>query len=508
MKSKSSLQLALLAFGVFSADFWNLRAARAADTYVPFEGEKSTWHDGFDRFDYAMDEESFAIAPFKRPEGEKFAVGNPAKGQRRCIVVVPKQAAPGNPWSWQGCYWDHEPQTEVELLRRGFHIAFITPDPGKQWDAFYAWLTEKHGLSKKPAFVGMSRGGVNEYDWTTANPDKVSCIYADNPAIRPEAFAKLGELVKNDVALLNVCGSADSLLQRNTLVIENRYQQLGGGMTVMIKDGHAHHPHSLKNPKPIADWIVEHLLPSPSARPEFANEKFIKTYYYSLESTNLWLKEEKTWANCRGPGFVECYDRYDEKTSSQWGVTGLAVIVPNSVAPGKPWAFRADAITRDAAVDQALLAHGFHIVIPPLTAQSGAVRTQWNSAYKVMTDHGFSKKPVMEGTGTAAGEAYAWAIENPDKVTCIVGRNPSLRSLMSKTQPLENLSPLAQAGVPLLHVCDRNDPWFNEQTKVVEQRYKELGGQITVIINENDGRYPLASAEQTRVVDFILGKKK
>ena len=55
--------------------------------------------------------------------------------------------------------------------------------------------------------------------------------------------------------------------------------------------------------------------------------------------------------------------------------------------------------------------------------------------------HGFSKKPVMEGTGTAAGEAYAWAIENPDKVACIVGRNPALRSLMSKTSPLENLAP-------------------------------------------------------------------
>ena len=132
-------------------------------------------------------------------------------------MVVPKVAAPGNPWSWQGCYWDHEPQTEVELLRRGFHIAFITPDPGKQWDAWYAFLTEKHGLSKKPAFIGMSRGGVNEYDWATANPDKVSCIYADNPAIRPEAFAKLGELARNDVPLLNICGSFDFLLERHTL---------------------------------------------------------------------------------------------------------------------------------------------------------------------------------------------------------------------------------------------------------------------------------------------------
>ena len=109
-------------------------------------------------------------------------------------MVVPKAPAPGKPWSWQGCYWDHEPQAEVELLRRGFHVAFVTPDPDKTWDAWYAYLTEKHGLSKKPAFIGMSKGGVNEYDWASVNPDKVSCIYADNPAIRPGAFDKLDDL--------------------------------------------------------------------------------------------------------------------------------------------------------------------------------------------------------------------------------------------------------------------------------------------------------------------------
>jgi hypothetical protein len=483
-------------------------AAAAASTYVPFDGEKTTWHDDFDRYDYIMDETSFAITPFKRPESEKFAVGNPPKGQRRCIVVAPKHAAAGSPWSWQACYWDHEPQTEVELLRRGFHIVFITPDPGKQWDAFYAWLTEKHGLSTKPAFVGMSKGGVNEYDWTTANPDKVSCIYADNPAIRPEAFAKLGELARNDVALLNICGSADFLLQRHSLPIEDRYQQLGGRITVMIKDGVAHHPHSLRNPRFIADWIEQHSMPGPGTRPDFANEKFVKSYYYSLESTNLWLKEERTYANCRGPGFVECYDRFDEKTSSQWGLAGISVIVPKSVAPGRPWVFRADAITRDAVIDQALLAHGFHIVIAPLTAQSGAVLKEWNNAYQLMLDHSFSKKPVLEGTGTAAGEAYAWAIENPDKVACIVSRNPALRSLMSKTSPLENLDPLAKAGVPLLHLCDNTDPWFNEQTKIVEQRYRGLGGEITVIVSANDARSPLPPATLARAVDFVSEKAK
>jgi hypothetical protein len=88
MKSKFCASLALLAFGVFSAGFWNPSVARVADTYIAFDGEKTTWHDGFARYDYVMDEKSFAIAPFKRPETEKFAVGNPAKGQRRCIGVA------------------------------------------------------------------------------------------------------------------------------------------------------------------------------------------------------------------------------------------------------------------------------------------------------------------------------------------------------------------------------------------------------------------------------------
>src|SRR5207245_1555685 len=88
VKSKFSASLALLAFGVFAVGFWNPKVARAADTYVPLEGEKTTWHEGFDRYDYVMDEASFAITPFKRPDTENFAVGNPAKGERRCIVVA------------------------------------------------------------------------------------------------------------------------------------------------------------------------------------------------------------------------------------------------------------------------------------------------------------------------------------------------------------------------------------------------------------------------------------
>ena len=64
-----------------------------------FDGGKSTWHDGFVRYDFVMDDETLAISPFTRPEKEGFEVGAPDKGRRRCIVVVPDRPARGNPWS-------------------------------------------------------------------------------------------------------------------------------------------------------------------------------------------------------------------------------------------------------------------------------------------------------------------------------------------------------------------------------------------------------------------------
>ena len=114
----------------------------------------------------------------------------------------------------------------------------------------------------------------------------------------------------------------------------------------------------------------------------------------------------------------------------------------------------------------------------------------------------------MEGAGRAAGEAYAWAIENPEKVSCIYAENPVLRSFMSKVPLLENLAVLSKAGVSLLHVCGALDPALADQTRAVEKRYKELGGAITVIVKEGEGHYPLAPKNPKPVVDFVIEKAR
>jgi len=503
---------ALLSLILFlAASFSNLKSAAAADAPMPFEGEKSSWHDGFDRYDYLMDETTFEIQPFKRGENEKFGIQDPPQGKRRCTVIVPKKPAAGNPWSWRGCYWDHQPQVEVELLKRGFHVVYISANatlkPGKQWDAWYTFLTEKHGLSKKPAFVGMSRGGEYSYTWATTNPGKVSCIYADNPGVNPDVLKKLGDLAAADVPILHVCGSIDPLLGRSAATIENIYQQFGGRISVMIKEGSGHHPHSLRDPKPIADFISQSVQPGAHTPADYLGGKYSNTSFYSLENSYRSFPKEGIYITCRGPWFTECYDRYSFNRN---GVEGtITVIVPKKAAPGKPWVFRADQVNREAVVDLALLANGFHIVTGPVPYNADGPSLQsWNAIYKHLTDNGFSKKPVLEGAGGAAGEAYAWAIENPDKVSCIYGENPVLRCTMTKAQPLDNLAALAKAGVPLLHVCGSLDPMLKEHTRAAEKRYKDLNGSMTVIIQEGMGHYPTAPKDPKPVIDFILGQQE
>ncbi len=57
--------------------------------------------------------------------------------------------------------------------------------------------------------------------------------------------------------------------------------------------------------------------------------------------------------------------------------------------------------------------------------------------------------------------------------------------------------------MPVLHDCGASDPWLESQTRVVEKRYKELGGKITVIVREGEGHFPLSPKDPKSVVDFI-----
>lgn len=465
-------------------------------------GEKSQWH-GFDRYDFVMNEKTLELTPVVKTEKEGMGVSAPEPGTRRCVLVVPKTVAPGAPWTWRGCYWDHEPWAEVELLKKGYHVAYVTTDPDETWDAWYKFLTEEMNLSEKPSFIGMSRGGANAYTWGTAHPDKVTAIYADNPGLSHKSLMMMDKLAAEDVPLLHICGSIDPIYN-NTINIERVYKANGGSISVLVKDGPSHHPHSLRDPQIIVDFIEKSVAADGAEKnvPSFVPENYTKESFYGDGEIYEYMPSQEVWVSKRGPMFAPEYMKYSFRLPG--GINYLSVYVPEKVAEGMPWVYRADHPNGLSAVDLALLDKGFHIVVGPTTTSTGPVLDQWNKFYDYLTERGFSKKPVLAGRSAATGEMYIWGINNPDKVSCIYGENPIMRSSVSKVQPMDSLQPLASAKVPLIHVCGSLDPNLASQTREVERRYRALGGDITVIVDEGRGHYPLSPDNTAEVVAAIL----
>jgi dienelactone hydrolase len=220
----------------------------------------------------------------------------------RCRVVTPKNAAPGKPWIWRARFWGHQPQLDIALLKRGWHVAYCevgnlfgNPKAVARWDQFYRHLTTQHNFNKRPVLEGMSRGGLIIYNWAKANPMKVLCIYGDAPvcdikswpggkgkgkghartwcaclaayrlnekqasSFRGNPIDGLEPLAKAGVPLIHVVGDADKVVPvaENTAIIEERYKKLGGHIKVIHKPGVGHHPHSLKDPAPLLEFIEQ-----------------------------------------------------------------------------------------------------------------------------------------------------------------------------------------------------------------------------------------------------------
>ena len=219
-------------------------------------------------------------------------------------LVVPRETAEGKPWVWRARFFGHEPQTDKALLERGFHVAYVdvaglfgSPQAVERWDRFYKLLTEEHGFSKKPILEGMSRGGLIVLNWAISNPDCVWAIYLDAPVCDIRSWPggkgkgkgsavdwqeclkaygltegqvetapvhptdRLEPLAAERVPILSVCGDADDVvpLEENTRVLEGRYRELCGPIQVIVKPGMGHHPHSLKDPTPIVEFLLRHM---------------------------------------------------------------------------------------------------------------------------------------------------------------------------------------------------------------------------------------------------------
>lgn len=218
-----------------------------------------------------------------------------------CKLVRPKQPAAGHPWIWRARFWGHEPQTEIALLERGYHVAYCdvaelfgNNEAISIWNSFYEQLRQA-GLAEKAVMEGMSRGAAYVFNWAAVNPGRVACVYVDNPVLDLKSWPaglgaakadsaalrhlkaayhlateeelkqfkgspidKTAEIVKGNYPVFILCADADELVlpAENTLPFEQKIKALNGRISVMHKPGFKHHPHSLPDPAPIVEFIV------------------------------------------------------------------------------------------------------------------------------------------------------------------------------------------------------------------------------------------------------------
>lgn len=214
---------------------------------------------------------------------------------RDCKVVKPKLTAKGKPWIWRARFWAHEPQIDIALLERGFHLVYCdtselmgNAEVIHLWNDFYSLLTNA-GLSSKCVMEGMSRGAMYIFNWAAENPEKVAAVYVDNPLLDCRCLAekeenqmisdlinayslgsqekirnfkgspmdKTKDIAKGNYPILILSADKDEAVDHEqALLFEQKIKEAGGNITVITKHGFKHHPHSLPDPSPIVDFFL------------------------------------------------------------------------------------------------------------------------------------------------------------------------------------------------------------------------------------------------------------
>ena len=259
------------------------------------------------------------------------------------------------------------------------------------------------------------------------------------------------------------------------------------------------------------------------------------TFVLLLSSVTTWADEPRPFSGVKSE--YHGFDRYDFVVDGQKSL----VVTPKSAAKGRPWIWRAEFFDHRPEIDLALVERGFHLVFMNVGNTFGcpSAMRHFDEFYKVLTtDHGLSKKPVLEGLSRGGLYVYNWGEAHPEQVGVILGDNPvcdfkswpggkgkgpgsandwkklivdygfkdEAEALAYDKNPIDNLAPLAKAKVPLLHICGDADEAvpYPENTVILKSRYEALGGKIHVIVKPGFKHHPHGLDDPTPAVEFIL----
>ncbi len=88
----------------------------------------------------------------------------------------------------------------------------------------------------------------------------------------------------------------------------------------MIKEGAGHHPHSLRDARPIADFISQQVQPAGGNPPPYLSGRISRSSFYGRENAYRYFPSEGIYITCRGPWFSPSFDRYSFELTRRRGV--------------------------------------------------------------------------------------------------------------------------------------------------------------------------------------------
>lgn len=216
---------------------------------------------------------------------------------RSSVLILPKTFGKGCQWVWRAEFLGAFDIVDRALLADGWAIAYHKvsdmygcPESIDMMKVFYDYMIKEYDLSAHPVLFGFSRGGLYTVNFAAKYPEIARCIYIDAPVLDmntwprmnsprewqqlldcyhvtedtldtvPQPLDKAECLVKNGTAVMLVAGAVDTLVpyDGNGKIFAERYQALGGTISVIVKPDCDHHPHSVEDPAPVVEFIKKH----------------------------------------------------------------------------------------------------------------------------------------------------------------------------------------------------------------------------------------------------------
>jgi predicted esterase len=210
-------------------------------------------------------------------------------------------------------------------------------------------------------------------------------------------------------------------------------------------------------------------------------------------------------------------------------------------APGRPWLWYAPTLNGISLVQRklyfdSLMNAGIGIAGFDLGEVRGspASTAKFSLFYDEMVKRGWSSKPILLGQSRGGMMMLAWGVKNPDKVRAFVGIYPVLNlqswplknskavtladfamtegelvEKMPQLNPIDNLQGLLTNKVPMFVVHGDSDVVvpFDDNTRLLQERYTVGGGPITVKIIAGEGHKVSPSFfECQELIDFVLAQ--